>query len=733
MEQKNQPDVMIKNITLQQNDYKSRCTSFVIDQPTFKFFVLIDFTKLSAPSYIDDIVEGINVSFKKIIKNESLSTDTIEQLFESALKDLNKYITELIHLNNLDIKLHNFNCLIGIIFNNNLYFSYTGDIDGFVVYKSKNAQYKIINILSTLEHDEQKNPTSIFSNIITGDIKPHQLLFFATKSIEKYLSLYTIKNILLDKYYIDELSTTLKQTTNNDNFAAIYIRRETVRRTLPTTAKPVNIQVPEKPLEAKKETSTKNSISNLEKTRDMTQELLSPHLIHKAKKWIGGFKKERDNLNTKKSGLADKYTVIILIKQQLENIKRVVLLVIKKSASKQTQSTTKTKPKNGSTSFIDKITQNTFFKDNSNNLTRKKIVPAILLIAVLIFSYNIYSGKKAKNNELLVQQYNSVLANIEDNILKAESSIIHKADERALIHITEANDLMKSLPTISAETVNKEEDIQRITNKISDLQKTLRKEEKVDAEVYAQLPTGNYTGIEATEETVIAFGADKVIQEISIATNNRTEPQIALTENESIIDGTLFERNNTLYLLSNINDLYTANTPLDGYETTRFETDDTKIQAISTFNSNLYSLNPTENQIYKYPKLNAGFGKGRSWITDGSTISTATDLYIDGTIYLLSSDGTIDNYLSGQKTSKTFKPSITPAVTNATSFIYDSDNSRFYIIEPEQSRIIVLSDKGDLIKQITSEQFTDLKDIQLLPGTKDLLILNGSEILKIKK
>ena len=280
---------ILKSFLLQQNAYKSLCTSVVVDNSKLKFFTIIDFEKLENKTYLDDIIQGIEVSFKKIIKNETISEDSIEQLFEESLKDLNKFITELIHINQLPLDLSKFHCLIGIVCNDKLFFSQKGKFDGFIVYKSKNAQYKILNILKTVEQEEKKNPTTIFSNIITGDLKDNQVLFFTTSNLEKYLSLFTIKNILLDSYYIDELNATLKQTTNNDNFAAVYLKREPIKENAAQ-----QIPIAQKLTQQETE-NTEHSISNLEKTRNKTQELLSPTIIKKFRNWINSNKKKQTN------------------------------------------------------------------------------------------------------------------------------------------------------------------------------------------------------------------------------------------------------------------------------------------------------------------------------------------------------------------------------------------------------------------------------------------------------
>ncbi|MDD2913442.1 MAG: hypothetical protein PHS29_02260, partial [Candidatus Pacebacteria bacterium] len=98
---------------------------------------------------------------------------------------------------------------------------------------------------------------------------------------------------------------------------------------------------------------------------------------------------------------------------------------------------------------------------------------------------------------------------------------------------------------------------------------------------------------------------------------------------------------------------------------------------------------------------------------------------IEGSIWLLSKENTLELYHEGEYQKSIELPE---GITDIkTSF----NHSFIYLLYPKGQRIIVLDKEGNLIKQIKSEQFNKLKDIQISEDKESIFILSENKIYKI--
>ncbi len=122
--------------------------------------------------------------------------------------------------------------------------------------------------------------------------------------------------------------------------------------------------------------------------------------------------------------------------------------------------------------------------------------------------------------------------------------------------------------------------------------------------------------------------------------------------------------------------------------------------AMRTFDSNLYLLDPTANQVLKYWKDQ--FAKNPdSWVKKSDAdLSKAMDLAIDGNIFVLHSDGKIDKYFGGESVTFTQTKSPRP-LTSAAALHFDIEEvvRNMYIVDPTDMRIVQLDHTGTFVRQ----------------------------------
>ncbi len=153
---------------------------------------------------------------------------------------------------------------------------------------------------------------------------------------------------------------------------------------------------------------------------------------------------------------------------------------------------------------------------------------------------------------------------------------------------------------------------------------------------------------------------------------------------------------------------------------------------IAPFSKFIYFLDPTGNQIWKYERRDSGFTVAEGWITDQTDISAAISFAIDGSIFVLTSNGEIFKYYRGSRVNYDVKG--TPGGPLAGDIIFtDEDNDELYVLD-KTSRSIYVFGKGEneavYKKQIVIENTEALIDIYVREGR--LFVLGEQKVYEIK-
>ena len=161
------------------------------------------------------------------------------------------------------------------------------------------------------------------------------------------------------------------------------------------------------------------------------------------------------------------------------------------------------------------------------------------------------------------------------------------------------------------------------------------------------------------------------------------------------------------------------------------------IKDIDSYGNFIYLLDSNSNQIYKYAKLTNSFNKGEGWFEDDfiRNIKNATSMTIDGSIYLLNSDGSIDKFNRAKAEIKQlFSIEIPSDPISSSAKIYTKPGFEYlYIIDSEKNRV-VLFDKisGKLAAQYISPEFSDLKNIVVNEKEEKVYILSGDKVFEVE-
>ncbi len=153
-----------------------------------------------------------------------------------------------------------------------------------------------------------------------------------------------------------------------------------------------------------------------------------------------------------------------------------------------------------------------------------------------------------------------------------------------------------------------------------------------------------------------------------------------------------------------------------------------EIGGIGVFGSNFYVLDKKSDQIYKF----AGFsGESKSnYLLGAVDLSKAGALAIDGAVYVLIKDGVILKFTKGKPES--FKLTGLDKPFSSPSRIFtDRDTNNLYVLDNNNSRIVVLSKEGNYISQYSASLIKNAQDFDVLESAKKAYVLSQGKIFEM--
>ena len=161
--------------------------------------------------------------------------------------------------------------------------------------------------------------------------------------------------------------------------------------------------------------------------------------------------------------------------------------------------------------------------------------------------------------------------------------------------------------------------------------------------------------------------------------------------------------------------------------------------AVDNFNNNMYILDPASNRIHKYQPTANGYEVDPIDYFDPSEdvdISTAIDMAIDGDIFVLLSDNTIERYRGGKKLRFQISGLDRP-ITKASRLYTDAEAESLYVVDDGNNRIVEIDkrdgNEGRFVRQFiyrgADNFFSDIRALWISELEGKLLVL-GTESLR---
>jgi len=333
-----------------------------------------------------------------------------------------------------------------------------------------------------------------------------------------------------------------------------------------------------------------------------------------------------------------------------------------------------------------------------------KIAGAILGLLILFIGGKYILGYESEDTKILREN----LAIARESIQQADV-FLTQGDRKS------ASDLLEKAQTSLQKVLNSKSsfrsDAQFMLADIQEKQLQVENAHKVQAQVLSDLATKNdnitATGLLKLRENLFAYDSHYVYKTI----RNIVEKGVSISDKESIVAAAVREPQNTLVLLTDIPRIIEYKNGVISPMSTQDETWKHGLD-VETYGSRfVYILDPVENQIWKYERRKNNYS-GAIAYNQGADLSRAISFTIDGAVYILSDDGTIQKLFRGEKQSFAFRELPSVPMNGKNLKIYTSpDLDYLYILDPQNERVLIFT-KG--------EKFATYKK-QVLYGVPDVV------------
>lgn len=154
---------------------------------------------------------------------------------------------------------------------------------------------------------------------------------------------------------------------------------------------------------------------------------------------------------------------------------------------------------------------------------------------------------------------------------------------------------------------------------------------------------------------------------------------------------------------------------------------------VASFDPYVYVVNPEKRNIYRYADSDEGFSDPIGWIqsvAQGLDFASISSIAIDGDVWLGTKTGELFKFTRGSAQDFEIRGLDTPF--NSTVFVHTSSESdRLFILEPQNSRIVILQKNGDFIKEISNTSLGSVTDIVADETESALYAVSGSVVFKL--
>lgn len=157
-----------------------------------------------------------------------------------------------------------------------------------------------------------------------------------------------------------------------------------------------------------------------------------------------------------------------------------------------------------------------------------------------------------------------------------------------------------------------------------------------------------------------------------------------------------------------------------------------EISNIVAFAGNVYVVDETHNQIWKYIPTTTGYSDKYSYLQDGvsASLSGTRKMEIDYSVWILKGDADVTRFTAGREDFFSVGGIDIP-ISKISSFYVPDDGELSYFLDPDNSRLVVLKKNGQYDSQYIGDKFKTATDLAVDIEEKKIYLLEGGKIYQI--
>ena len=157
------------------------------------------------------------------------------------------------------------------------------------------------------------------------------------------------------------------------------------------------------------------------------------------------------------------------------------------------------------------------------------------------------------------------------------------------------------------------------------------------------------------------------------------------------------------------------------------------IKDIVGFAGNVYLMDTVKNQIWKYVPTSAGYSQKFTYLAEGAQLNFggAFQMKIDYSVWVLKEGPEILRLTGGVQDSFSVG-GLDQNLKPLKSLFADEDGEELYLLDSENSRVVVLDKNGMYLKQYTGDKFATADDLVVDSEDKKMYLLEGNKLYQLE-
>lgn len=686
-----------------------------------RIFALIEFTDTYA--FAEEVVKYLDDSF---FQSYYRSADfEPEAAFERSLHKVNLAVQDIISQHGEDW-VYKTNMLLGVLHHGTLYVSYSGKIEAYLAQTD--------TMVDIIQHQPTSpiQPLKLFNNIISGKCPEKSGVLIATSSLLDYLSLEKIRRTMQVQSAAEAVQyfeSVLSEQDTLANVAAFIIKFEQSQR----TAGAATTEQMDRTAFSQPGDSMEKLIDRERATGDLLTPSIWPTLKGRLKNAAAKPSAGRAPATAKPVAQSPWLHYLQLAGGVALNvlgyIGSALMLVGKKLWDVLTHL------------FKNRDSLSSNFGQSMRGVGGwwgrlrwpRKVFLGLFVLTVVVFGISVLRKGNHVKQDTQATQYAQTITDVQNTLGEVESKQIMKDDTGARELLAKAETALATVPKDSDSYKTNGDAIQK---KISELNGILNQVTTLDqlavvgdfGSVAAAVAVGkisqignNIFGFADGSDTVYRLNlSDQSVS--SVITGSDSQSAFTSVKNDSAATTLAYTAKSNFV---QFNPVLEKTSPV-----TVSLKDKVAVTDFDIFNSRLYILDAKNKSIWRADKSGDTYGKSEAWLSDAAALEKAVSFDIDGSIYVLLSDGTIKQYDAGQESD--FKiDTFSPSLSGGNVIIKTDPTAPFYVLNPTTQRVVILEADGSLRQQYTHTDLAQAKDLIVDEPNQIMYVLGSNTVWSI--